>query len=543
MSDISALADLPDDGNNQLHDTNGGNGDNQNGERADGETFANLNEIEQVDQGSRGDDSHAHGGDNGTGSETGDNRSASVSAPEQLNEKDTNEQGIENTTSNENDPNGSDGNTDANASGEGLPATTRKKRSRFDEAPSEEELKNQKQQEDEDALERVQRVAAKLSAHSTPGGYIQKQTGNAKQSKKVTKKVYIPVRENPDINYRGLIIGPRGETHRQLQEQSGAFINLRGRGSQMPSEQGESNAEDEDEDLHVVISGDNEEQVKKAEDLVREIIFDKGHAMDLKKKQLDKLNAESDGGDVKESSSVVAATTQSDSRVMRIPQNVVGILIGTKGDTIRMLQDKTGCSIQIERDSDVAPGETHRKVTIKGRPEYIDSAVREIERFISERNQTDNSGNNPSNSGNSYDDGRGRYDQNRRQGYGGGGASGMGGRNSHGKVTLEVPIPNSRAGAVIGKQGQTIKNIQNMCRAHIEVPQNPLPHDPNTRVLVVTADSEDAARRARDEILYVANMGSNTLPNQNAVATPAQLPPGADTTRYRVPNVSCYFVY
>lgn len=41
------------------------------------------------------------------------------------------------------------------------------------------------------------------------------------------KKIYIP-RNNPDINFMGLLIGPRGSTQKRMEELSGARILIRG---------------------------------------------------------------------------------------------------------------------------------------------------------------------------------------------------------------------------------------------------------------------------------------------------------------------------
>lgn len=40
------------------------------------------------------------------------------------------------------------------------------------------------------------------------------------------RKVAIPVRDYPDMNFLGLIIGPRGETQRALELETGARIML-----------------------------------------------------------------------------------------------------------------------------------------------------------------------------------------------------------------------------------------------------------------------------------------------------------------------------
>ena len=59
-----------------------------------------------------------------------------------------------------------------------------------------------------------------------------------------------------DVNFLGLIIGPRGTTQKQLQEESGARIIVRGRGAN----KNETPREDDD-DMHVYLSADSEQKV------------------------------------------------------------------------------------------------------------------------------------------------------------------------------------------------------------------------------------------------------------------------------------------
>lgn len=48
---------------------------------------------------------------------------------------------------------------------------------------------------------------------------------------KQSRKIYVPVKEHPEINYLGLLIGPQGSTQKQLSASTGARIVIRGRGS------------------------------------------------------------------------------------------------------------------------------------------------------------------------------------------------------------------------------------------------------------------------------------------------------------------------
>lgn len=45
------------------------------------------------------------------------------------------------------------------------------------------------------------------------------------------EKVYVPVKEHPDFNFVGRILGPRGMTAKQLEQETGCKIMVRGKGS------------------------------------------------------------------------------------------------------------------------------------------------------------------------------------------------------------------------------------------------------------------------------------------------------------------------
>lgn len=82
---------------------------------------------------------------------------------------------------------------------------------------------------------------------------------------KKTRKIRVPIDKYPDYNFIGLIIGPRGDTHKQLEKKSGAKISIRGKGSQKEGQAGKKFTGDEEEDLHVLITGDTDKQL----DIVR----------------------------------------------------------------------------------------------------------------------------------------------------------------------------------------------------------------------------------------------------------------------------------
>lgn len=46
-----------------------------------------------------------------------------------------------------------------------------------------------------------------------------------------TEKVFVPIKEYPEYNFVGRILGPRGMTAKQLETETGCKIMVRGKGS------------------------------------------------------------------------------------------------------------------------------------------------------------------------------------------------------------------------------------------------------------------------------------------------------------------------
>ncbi|KAM8999366.1 KH domain-containing RNA-binding protein QKI isoform 2-T2 [Sarcophilus harrisii] len=73
------------------------------------------------------------------------------------------------------------------------------------------------------------------------------------------EKLYVPVKEYPDFNFVGRILGPRGLTAKQLEAETGCKIMVRGKGSMRDKKKeeqnrGKPNWEHLNEDLHVLIT-------------------------------------------------------------------------------------------------------------------------------------------------------------------------------------------------------------------------------------------------------------------------------------------------
>eukprot|EP00854_Cymbomonas_tetramitiformis_P009291 gene9291-11007_t len=90
---------------------------------------------------------------------------------------------------------------------------------------------------------------------------------------KKKRKLFIPVKEFPGYNFFGLIIGPRGNTQKRMQKETNTKISIRGKGSVK-----EGSARDpgrdygEEDDLHVLIEGDNNPDVDAAAEMVEQLL-------------------------------------------------------------------------------------------------------------------------------------------------------------------------------------------------------------------------------------------------------------------------------
>ncbi|MBN3275935.1 QKIA protein, partial [Polyodon spathula] len=75
----------------------------------------------------------------------------------------------------------------------------------------------------------------------------------------VQEKLFVPVKEYPDYNFVGRILGPRGLTAKQLEAETGCKIMVRGKSSMRDKKKeeqnrGKPNWEHLNEDLHVLIT-------------------------------------------------------------------------------------------------------------------------------------------------------------------------------------------------------------------------------------------------------------------------------------------------
>ncbi|OBZ72221.1 Branchpoint-bridging protein, partial [Grifola frondosa] len=94
-----------------------------------------------------------------------------------------------------------------------------------------------------------------------------------KRSQRPSEKVYIPVKEFPEINFFGLLVGPRGNSLKKMERDSGAKISIRGKGSVKEGKaRPEQYAEDAEEDLHCLVTADSDDKVASCVRLINKVI-------------------------------------------------------------------------------------------------------------------------------------------------------------------------------------------------------------------------------------------------------------------------------
>lgn len=135
--------------------------------------------------------------------------------------------------------------------------------------------------------------------YRTPQGYVPRRTGPRSL---ITAKIYIPVREFPEVNFIGQILGPRGRSLAELNAQSGATVAIRGKGSIKEGRarghrgrcfreaHSKVDTHQEDEPLHCLITADVQEKVDRAKALIHldieRAITAPEHANEKKRQQL-----------------------------------------------------------------------------------------------------------------------------------------------------------------------------------------------------------------------------------------------------------------
>ncbi|KAH6783853.1 KH domain-containing protein [Perilla frutescens var. hirtella] len=174
------------------------------------------------------------------------------------------------------------------------------------------------------------------------------------------------------------------------------------------------------------------------------------------------------------------------SKRIEIPNGRVGVIIGKGGETIKYLQLQSGAKIQVTRDLDADPGSTTRGVELMGTPDQIAKAEQLINDVLSEADA---------------------------------GGSGIVSRRLTGQPSgadqFVLQIPNNKVGLVIGKGGETIKNMQARSGARIQVIPLHLPPGDMSKERTVqidgTSEQIEAAKQLVEEVTSENRMRGQSM--------------------------------
>ncbi|GMH08774.1 hypothetical protein Nepgr_010614 [Nepenthes gracilis] len=93
---------------------------------------------------------------------------------------------------------------------------------------------------------------------------------------KLQKKLYIPQKEYPGYNFIGLVIGPRGNTQKRMERETGAKIVIRGKGSikegRLQQKRDLKPDPSENEDLHVLVEAETQESLDAAAAMLEKLL-------------------------------------------------------------------------------------------------------------------------------------------------------------------------------------------------------------------------------------------------------------------------------
>jgi far upstream element-binding protein len=217
-------------------------------------------------------------------------------------------------------------------------------------------------------------------------------------------------------NKVGLIIGKGGEMIKALQEKAGCKMQMIQDGPY---------ANTPEKPLRMTGSA---EGCKKARELVLQLMEQK----EMEARGLITPEINSIGG-------LMPATIE-----IQVLKQMVGYVIGRGGEHINNIQ--TNCGVRLQFQNDV-PGTDYRIATISGSPDGCQRAKKWVDDLVAERQ---NSGFRP------------RLE--------------LPNPSGPGVQTVQFPVPSNKCGLIIGKGGDTIRQIQVQSGAHVELHRGAQPN-------------------------------------------------------------------
>lgn len=262
----------------------------------------------------------------------------------------------------------------------------------------------------------------------------------------------------------GLIIGRQGENLRRVEADTGCRVQFI------------TGADDNSPYRECKITGSRSNRAKaKAE--INRIIDDSGMAANARAAaERARENPVARG-----SSHQPALRDGEDSMQIMVPDRTVGLIIGRGGETIRDLQDRSGCHVNIVGEQKSVNG--LRPVNLIGSREAASKAKEMIMEIVESDSK-----------GEAEKSRAAPQKQSRDTGYGGGGGGGGGD-----SINDSIYVPSEAVGMIIGKGGETIKDIQSTTGCKINVSPKQAGETDREIGLVGTRDAIIAAKRAIED--------------------------------------------
>lgn len=207
-----------------------------------------------------------------------------------------------------------------------------------------------------------------------------------------------------------------------------------------------------------------------------------------------------------------------------VPKSAVGVVIGKGGDMIKKIQGESGCKLQFIQGRGDGPGD--RRCIVQGSRAQVEEGKRMIEELIESVQRREQGGGGRGGRGGDRDD---RGDRGERQHRGGrdnhdNGNSGQYGNDFGGpQVTREeytFTVPVNKCGIIIGRGGDTIKQINQQSGAHTEMDRKASANQTNEKTFTTKGEPhqiEEAKRLIQDKINMEINLvyvGTSTAPAQ-----------------------------
>ena len=199
-----------------------------------------------------------------------------------------------------------------------------------------------------------------------------------------------------------------------------------------------------------------------------------------------------------------------------VPSSMIGLVIGKGGETLKSIENDTHTRITCDKDN--GTGAEERLVSVQGAEEGVERARGMIETRLqahllqaqTTQHHTGNMSGHHSNDDFGHQDHRSAREHHH-------GRDGGNGADSN-KMEFEMHIPANRAGLVIGRQGATLKDLQQRTNTRITCPRD---QSGDTRSVFIQGSRDEDIEEAKRLIDNIVQTGSST-------GQPAQQSPYGD---------------